>query len=269
VTASTASRAARAQRRGARSQRTAAARPKAAAPAVRDLHVSARIVVDVLRAVEEHRLPPGTKLTEETLADAFGTTRARVRHALQHLALKHIVTLHPNRGAFVAEPSIADARAVFAARRLIEPPLAGSLVGRLGAAQIARLRRHVVSEHAARNAHDRHDGIKLSGEFHVMLAELADNAVVTELLRGLVARSSLIVAIYKRANTVDCGPDEHRELVDALASASRRLVERLMDHHLRHVEAGLALVAPACTGIDLRDVFRRSADSITPGAAPR
>jgi len=216
---------------------------------------SARIVVEVLRAIEEHRLPPGTKLTEETLAEVFGTTRAHVRHALQHLALKHIVTLQPNRGAFVAQPSVTDARAVFAARRLIEPQLAGSLVGRLGAMELARLRRHVTSEDAARSAQERRAGIKLSGEFHVILAEIAANPVVADIIRDLVARSSLIVAIYKRAHAADCGPDEHREIVDALGAGVRRQVERLMDHHLRHVEAGLALTAPSRDGVDLRDVF--------------
>ena len=241
--------------RRARSLQPARASRVRAAPSPRTPQVPARIVVEVLRAVEEHRLPPGTKLAEETLAAAFGTTRARVRVALQHLAHKHIVTLHPNRGAFVAEPTIADARAVFAARRLIEPPLAASLVGRLGASQLLKLRRHVSAEAAARDAQDRHAGIKLSGEFHVMLAELAGNPVVTDLLRGLVARSSLIVAIYKRANAADCGPDEHRELVDALAAGPRRQVEKLMDHHLRHVEAGLALTLPRHAGVDLRTVF--------------
>src|SRR5215470_1431303 len=58
-----------------------------------------RISRQIVRAVEEHRLPPGTKLGEETLAELFGVSRARVRQALQHLSLLHIVTLHPNRGA--------------------------------------------------------------------------------------------------------------------------------------------------------------------------
>jgi len=237
--------------RRVRSKRKAAAeRFPAAVP------VAAAIVADVLRAVEEQRLPPGTKLSEETLADLFGTTRARVRHALQDLALMHIVTLRPNRGAYVAEPTVQDARAVFSARRMIEPALAGGLVGRLGAAQIARLRRHVTAEDTSRQQHDRHAGIKLSGEFHVMLAELAGNDVVLDIVRGLIARSSLIIAIYKRAGSIDCGPEEHRELVEALANGPRRQVERLMDHHLRHVEAGLMLSAPLRRGVDLRAVLR-------------
>lgn len=218
-----------------------------------------RIYQHIVRAVEEHRLPPGTKLGEEALAVLFGVSRARVRQALHHLSLTHIVTLHPNRGAFVAEPTIKEARAVFAARRLVEPQLAGSLVGRLGGAELQRLKRHVAAEDAARGARDRHEGIKLSGEFHVLLAELAGNNVLTDIVRGLVARSSLIIALYQRAGMVDCAPDEHGELVEALGGRSGRVVARLMDHHLRHVEAALLLITPSHGVVDLRAVLGAAA----------
>jgi DNA-binding GntR family transcriptional regulator len=211
-----------------------------------------RIYEHIVRAVEEHRLPPGTKLGEETLAELFGVSRARVRQALHHLSLTHIVTLHPNRGAFVAEPSIKEARAVFAARRLVEPPLAASLVGRLGGMQLQRLRRHVAAELTARNTRDRHEGIKLSGEFHLLLADLAGNSVITDIVQGLIARSSLIIALYQRPVAVDCAPDEHGELVDALGERPARIIARLMDHHLRHVESGLLLSTPTHGVVDLR-----------------
>ena len=230
-----------------------------AAPTTAKPDAARRIYEHIVRAVEEHRLPPGTKLGEETLAELFSVSRARVRQALHHLSLTHIVTLHPNRGAFVAEPSIKEARAVFAARRLVEPPLAGSLVGRLGNLQLQRLKRHVAAEEAARDARNRHEGIKLSGEFHLLLAELAGNSVITDIVRGLVARSSLIIALYQRAATVDCAPEEHGELVDALGARPARVVARLMDHHLRHVEAGLLLSAPTRGMVDLRSVLAAGA----------
>jgi DNA-binding GntR family transcriptional regulator len=239
------------RRSRARGAARAPRRPGAANPPSKP-EAAQRIYEHIVRAVEEHRLPPGTKLGEETLAELFGVSRARVRQALHHLSLTHIVTLQPNRGAFVAEPSIKEARAVFAARRLVEPPLAGSLVGCLGNVQLQRLKRHVAAEVAARNARDRHEGIKLSGEFHLLLAELAGNSVVTDIVRGLIARSSLIIALYQRAATVDCAPDEHDELVDALGERPARVIARLMDHHLRHVEAGLLLSTPVRGAVDLR-----------------
>ena len=78
-------------------------------------------------------------------------------------------------------------------------------------------------------------------------------------MRGLVARSSLIIALYQRAVTVDCAPDEHGELVDALAVRPARVIARLMDHHLRHVEAGLLLSAPTRAVVDVRAVLAASA----------
>jgi DNA-binding GntR family transcriptional regulator len=218
-----------------------------------------RIVDHISRAVEEHRLPPGTKLGEEVLAELFRVSRARVRQALHHLSLLHIVALHPNRGAYVAEPTVGEARAVFAARRLVEPPLAGSLVGRVGAAQLQRLKRHVAAEDAARIARDRHESIKLSGEFHLLLAELVGNEVITDIVRGLIARSSLIIALYQRVPSADCAPDEHNELVDALSGKPARVIARMMDDHLRHVEAGLLLSAPVREAVDLRAVLAAAA----------
>jgi DNA-binding GntR family transcriptional regulator len=55
------------------------------------------------------------------MADIFGVSRARIREVLGRLAHERIVELFPQRGAFVAKPTIEQARDVFEARRLIEP----------------------------------------------------------------------------------------------------------------------------------------------------
>ena len=65
-----------------------------------------RMVATIL----DHRLPPGTKLVEDRLASAFGVSRTRVRPVLVRLANEQIVTLTPNRGATVAQPSEQEAR---------------------------------------------------------------------------------------------------------------------------------------------------------------
>ena len=65
------------------------------------------IVRRIHDAVIEQRLPPGTKLSEAALCEAFGVGRARVRRSLVVLAGREIVELHANRGAFVARPTRA------------------------------------------------------------------------------------------------------------------------------------------------------------------
>ena len=85
------------------------------------------ITEQVLIAIWEHRLPPGTKLVEERLAEVFGVSRTKVRQALGRLAHDSVLTIYPNRGTFVSSPTIEEARHVFNARRLIEPTLTQQL----------------------------------------------------------------------------------------------------------------------------------------------
>ena len=59
----------------------------------------------LVAAIFEHRLAPGMKLGEEGLAAVFGVSRARIRAVLPRLAHEGLVTLEPNRGAFVTQPT--------------------------------------------------------------------------------------------------------------------------------------------------------------------
>ena len=88
----------------------------------------------MLNAILEHRLRPGTQLVEERLAAVFGVSRTKIRQAIARLAHDGIVTVFPNRGAFVTSPGRDEAREVFEARRLIEP----GLVRRLAATTAPR-----------------------------------------------------------------------------------------------------------------------------------
>jgi hypothetical protein len=70
----------------------------------------------IVSAMLDHRLP-GTKLVEDKLATAFGVSRTRIRPVLVRLANEQVVTLTPNRGATIAQPTEQEAREVFGVRR--------------------------------------------------------------------------------------------------------------------------------------------------------
>jgi DNA-binding GntR family transcriptional regulator len=71
-------------------------------------------------AILEHRLAPGAKLTEAQLCDVFGAKRGAIRLALSQLAADRLVDLEPNRGAFVASPTLQEVHEVFEMRRIVE-----------------------------------------------------------------------------------------------------------------------------------------------------
>ena len=101
---------------------SATARPaRRAAPAERlPVGATQRIVESITTAIVERRLMPGTKLAEQKIADIFKVSRTLVRQALNQLSRDRLVTLEPARGAFVAMPSVEEARQVFEVRAMIE-----------------------------------------------------------------------------------------------------------------------------------------------------
>lgn len=65
-----------------------------------------RMYHEIYDAIMEHRLPPRTKLTEHALCEIYATARHTVRKVFSRLAADGLVDLEPNRGAFIAAPSI-------------------------------------------------------------------------------------------------------------------------------------------------------------------
>jgi DNA-binding GntR family transcriptional regulator len=204
-----------------------------------------RTIVDALtRAIVEHRLQPGTKLAEQKLADHFGVSRTLVRQALFQLVQKHLVKMEPARGAFVAAPTVEEARQVFQVRRLLEAEMTREFLRNATPAKIKALRDHLAQEKAALEARDAGERQQLLGDFHVRMAELAGNAVLAQIVRDMVSRSSLITLMYQRENFAAHSQEEHVQLVKALAAKDEKRAVRLMEEHLQHVEESLAFDRP-------------------------
>jgi len=205
-------------------------------------------------AIMDHSLPPETRLVEHELCEIFGLGRTRVQQVLQKLAHERVVTLMRNRGAMVSKPSVREAREVFAARRIIESHVAETFIKSATRKDLKRLQEHVTREEDAWRSNDRRAALKLSGEFHLLLAEAADNSILVELLRDLISRSSLIIAVYQIPGSSPCPPDAHRELTAAFERRERGAI-KLMTQHLDHVFADLILEERNEGGVDLKSVF--------------
>lgn len=206
-------------------------------------------------AIVEQQLLPGTRLPEDTLADAFGVSRTGIRKVLQRLAHERLIEVQPNRGASVAQPSVQEAREVFAARRVIEcaaMPLIAAATTPAGLDVLCEL---VTREHAALAAGERAVAIVLSGQFHVQLLALTGNEPLVDFLAQLVSRTSLIIALYGSPATSGCGHSEHEELLALLARGEADAAERWMEQHLLEIEHGLALVEPIDDEPDLKRLF--------------
>jgi len=217
-------------------RRGAARRTKAA-----EGSTTQRIVESVTTAIVERRLMPGTKLAEQPIADIFGVSRTVVRQALNQLSRDHLVTLEPARGAFVATPSVEEARQVFEVRAMLEAALVQRLAVTVTDAQIAELRAHLRAEREAIVRTDVPGRTRLLADFHVVLARMLGNDVLAELLADLLRRSSLISLMYQSSHSAEVSHAEHERIVDALAQRDAKAAVKLMAYHLHSVEHNLRL----------------------------
>lgn len=211
---------------------------------------AAAIVDAVLDALADGRLPSGTKLGEDRLSRIYGVGRRVVREALKELNFYGVVELLPNRGAFVAQPTPRDAEDVYAARRVIETALVADIACHCTANDIRTLRQHLARQQAAETQRDRRAYIRLLGEFHIVLARLAGNPVLVEILQRLTARTCLMTALYEPPEA-SCALEEHAALIDGLARGDADFCAALIARHLTTNERRLRLPAATPRRIDL------------------
>src|SRR5574337_1109142 len=150
---------------------------------------------------------------------------------------------------------LVEEREVFETRRLIEPALARKLALSATPAQLARLKELVASEEKARAARDRQRVIKLSGEFHLEMAEMAGNTILARQMRELTLLTCLIISLYDSPSGPACPEGEHRQLLEALARRDSERAAALMLHHLEHVEQSLDMSGAANEDDDLERIF--------------
>lgn len=214
-----------------------------------------RIVDALSMAIAQHKLRPGTRLVEAQIVEVLSANRNHVQAALQRLALQHIVTISPNRGAKVARPEAREAQEVFIARRAIEHAMiAGISVDKM-APYHDEMEAHLQGEQEVIACNDRREIVRQLSQFHMLLAKISDNRVLTEMLSNLIVRSSLIVALYQRNDTPACQCSEHRALVTALRAGEVVQAQRLMDDHLCQLEKQLELAETPAATFSLRDAL--------------
>lgn len=228
-----------------------------AAEAVNDVAPSSTevIVAAVTRAIVEHRLLPGAKLGEQKLGDRFGVSRTIVRQAMFRLSELKLIQLEPARGAFVAAPSIQEAREVFAVRKMVEGQLLRSLIPVIKQADIRTLKSHIKAETEAVRRIDVASRTKLLFDFHVRLAELLGNQVLVSLMQELVSRCSLITLMYQSSDDAETSNAEHIDILKAIEARDVDTAVALMDEHLASVERQLT-ERPRAPGLNLDDAFQ-------------
>lgn len=198
------------------------------------------IVEALTKAIVEHRLHPGTKLAEQKLADHFGVSRTLVRQALFQLSQNRLIRLEPARGAFVAAPSVNEARQVFAVRRMLEAEMTRAFVREATPSRIKILKEHLGRQKLlSKESKDAAQRIEIQSDFHLQMARLLENEVLVQMMVELLSRCSLITLMYQKDNAPEHPADDHDEMLEAISAREEQRAVDLMEAHLQRLESAL------------------------------
>lgn len=195
----------------------------------------------VFDAILDQRIDTTSRFTEESLAQMFGARRSDIRGVLTQLSHQQVIVLRSNHRPRVALLDAEQVRQTLHARRLTEITLVRLACQQLRPRALQRLAELIDSE---RHCSARGTSIRLSGEFHSGLAEMAGNSPLAHFLGSLVTITSLAIAQFEAQLEGVCVWQAHQRILDAVARQDATMAEALLSAHLDHVQAVLMNSAP-------------------------
>lgn len=136
-------------------------------------HLARSVIEETLRsAILDGRLPCGTALRQQDLADLFGVSRMPVREALRQLEAQELLSVTTHKGAVVAPLIQGDAAETYELRILLESEALRQSIPLLTEAE-HQLAAGYIDELEAQ--HDYNEIGRLNRLFHMALYSKAPN----------------------------------------------------------------------------------------------
>jgi DNA-binding GntR family transcriptional regulator len=191
------------------------------------------IVAERIRAgILDGTFTPGAQLAEVELAAQLGVSRGPVREALQRLIHEGLARAERNRGVFVIDLAVEDARDIYFIREVIEQTAATRLAAQPDDATIAELV-DVVDRMEAMTDRPWSELVDIDLEFHRTVVASAHSPRLDRIFSTLSAETRLCLLYLERFY-----PDrtelvaEHRELISVIRSGDRDRVAATVHDHM-------------------------------------
>ena len=179
--------------------------------------VSAQDVYNYVRdKIIARDLFPGSRIIEEELADALNTSRTTVRAGITRLNYDGFVEVRPNRGSFVAQPTLADMTHVYDLRIVLETMAVRLAIPRITEAGLQRMERNLERQIELEKNYSMAEYVQLNQSFHWEVVRAAGNEYLEKFLRELFNKSAISLIFYDASRSGRQSIETHRQLLEAL-----------------------------------------------------
>lgn len=196
------------------------------------------LVFESLReAILSGQLRPGERLMEIQLAEEMGVSRTPVREAIRKLELEGSVVMIPRKGAYVSGLSLKDIADVFEIRGALEGLAAELASDRITDEELEELERYLVKIAEEIENGDLNKVVQTDTDFHSLLYQASRNGRLTQIINNLreqIQRFRTTSLSYpgRMKNALE----EHRKIVEAIASRDGDLARKLAQEHIENAE---------------------------------
>lgn len=194
-------------------------------------------------------LKEGDKIKEDGFCAILGISKTPLREALRVLSAEGLITLVPNRGAYVSKPTIDEIVEMFDVMSVLEGVCARTAAEKMtdkDLARIEKLHRKLEESHKSRN---QKQYIRHNHTYHSFIQELAGNRTLNQVVNGL--RKKILLYRFQSLNLperFDQSIREHRSLLEAFRDRDPARAEALMRSHLKMQSIAMEKLARAEKG---------------------
>lgn len=173
------------------------------------------------------------ELKEKAIGEELGVSRTPVREALRQLELEGLVTIIPNKGAYVVGFSLQDIQDIYEIRSVLEGLCARRAAVRATSEQIEELEEILyLTEFHVRKGH-MEQMVELDSKFHEILYEAGNSKILEHALRDyhhyLERVRKVSLASPKRAAQSN---EEHRKILEAVKARDEKKAEEAANMHI-------------------------------------
>ena len=192
-----------------------------------------RVYESIREDILSGKYEQNTELKETAIGTELGVSRTPVREALRQLELEGLVTIIPNRGAYVNAITAKDVKDIYNIRSTLE-----GLCARWGAEQVTKEQLDSMEEiiclteyHTEKNNYEKlHE---LDNLFHEQLYEASNSRILQHVLSDLhdyVKRVRKATIAFQNRSVKST--QEHRAIFEAIRDKRPDLAEELARQHI-------------------------------------
>src|SRR5579871_2950617 len=220
---------------------------------VRTSRLYEQIVQQIEESIVKGDLKPGDQLpAERELAQRFGVSRTAVREAVKALREKGLVEAYSGRGTFITDGTTQAVRQsldlmvkigqvegsthLAELRAILEPEIAGLAAARIDDSELATMREAVAIMDRSNQDPDAY--IEADLDFHLALAEAANNPLILSLLDSIVGLlREQRLRIFRVPGGPERGQVHHKKILEAVERHDAAAARQAMREHLQQVSS--------------------------------